>query len=355
MARTRLRVAVVGGGLGGLVAALYLVRDGHEVTVFERTPELREFGAGIVVAPNMVRLYDRLGLGAALRDCAVSLEAAWEFRRWQDGRVLFSQPMGAECERLYGTNCFVAHRGDLQQLLAAALPSGVVRAGHRCLGVDADDAGAWLTLATGDDDAAAVRSERFDAVVGADGIHSAVRAAIGARDSARFSGLCAFRCLVPAVDAPEMARRPVQTLWLGPGRHFVHYPISRGEYVNVVGIVPAGDWRDESWTAEGSIDDMRREYAGWDPRVLGLIDSATDTRRWAMFDREPLDHWTRGRVTLLGDAAHAMLPFFAQGACQATEDAAVLAARLRDVAPDGVARHCRPTRACAGRVRPGSN
>ena len=131
-----------------------------------------------------------------------------------------------------------------------------------------------------------------------------------------------------------MALRPVQTLWLGPGRHFVHYPISGGRLVNIVAIVPAGDWRTESWTAEGQIADMIQEFVGWDGRVHELITSATDTKRWALYDRQPLEQWTQRRVTLLGDAAHAMLPFFAQGAAQAIEDAVVLAACLRTAEPE---------------------
>jgi salicylate hydroxylase len=166
-------------------------------------------------------------------------------------------------------------------------------------------------------------------VVGADGIHSLVRQAIAPPAEARFSGLCAFRCLVPADKAPELALRPVQTLWIGPGRHFVHYPIRGGRLVNVVAIAPAGDWRTESWTADGQISDMVREFDGWDQRLQRLITSATDTKRWALFDRAPLDRWTQGRIGLLGDAAHAMLPFFAQGAAQAIEDAAALAGCLQ--------------------------
>ena len=164
-----------------------------------------------------------------------------------------------------------------------------------------------------------------DVAVGADGIHSVVRDHVVPTIEPRFSGLCAFRCLVPAADAPEMARRPVQTLWLGPGRHFVHYPISRGQLVNVVAIAPAGNWRTESWTDDGEVSDLLREFETWDGRLRQLIVSATETKRWALYDREPLERWTKGRITLLGDAAHAMLPFLAQGAAQATEDAAVLA------------------------------
>jgi salicylate hydroxylase len=175
-----------------------------------------------------------------------------------------------------------------------------------------------------------------DIVIGADGIHSQVREAITSKVNARFSGLCAFRCLVPAADAPEMALRPVQTLWLGPGRHFVHYPIRWGELINIVAITPAGDWRTESWTAAGEIADLAREFEGWDDRLHQLIGAATETKRWALFDRAPLENWTKGRIALLGDAAHAMLPFFAQGAAQAIEDALVLACCLRSVQSNSV-------------------
>ena len=175
-----------------------------------------------------------------------------------------------------------------------------------------------------------------DVVIGADGIHSLVREIITPKIEARFSGLCAFRCLVPAEQASEMALRPVQTLWLGPGRHFVHYPISNSRLVNIVAIVPAGNWRTESWTAEGEIEDLAKEFVGWDQRLHEMINAATDTKRWALYDRTPLEQWTQGCITLLGDAAHAMLPFFAQGAAQSIEDAAVLAACLQNANQNSV-------------------
>ncbi|MGQ0509349.1 MAG: FAD-dependent monooxygenase [Betaproteobacteria bacterium] len=329
-----LRVAIVGGGLGGLAAALFLRAAGVEASVYEQATELREVGAGIVVSPNMVRPLVRLGLAAQLPSFAVRLEEAWEFRRWQDGRVLSSQKMGDECERLYGAPCYVAHRCDLLALLQSALPAAQLYLDHRCTSVRDEGESVQLTFARRD--GAEVRVEA-DLVIGADGIHSFVRDAMWPRVEARFSGLSAFRCLVPAERAPAMALRPVQSLWLGPNRHFVHYPISAGRFVNVVAIVPAGDWRNESWTAAGEVSDMQREFAGWDARVHQLIDSATDTKRWALYDRTPLERWTLGRISLLGDAAHAMLPFFGQGAAQAVEDALVLADCLRGVGQSGVA------------------
>ncbi|MFI7132045.1 FAD-dependent monooxygenase [Nonomuraea sp. NPDC050153] len=328
-----LRVAVVGGGLGGLAAALTLRRAGVDAVVYEQAPVLREVGAGVVVAPNMVRLIGRLGLGDALARCAVWLEAAFEFRRWENGQVLYAQPMGEACERMYGANLHTAHRADLLAMFQNALPAQAVRLDHRFVALDQDDAEVRLTFAHR---AGGETKVHADAVIGADGIHSAVRPLIVTEVEPHFCHLSAFRALIPVEKAPECARRPVQSLWLGPGRHVVHYPVSGGRLVNVVAIVPAGEWLLESWTADGDLSDFAREFETWDENVRQLAAAAPSTKRWALYDRSPLERWTSGRVTLLGDAAHAMLPFFAQGAGQAIEDAAVLARCLREADRDSV-------------------
>ena len=325
-----MRIAVVGGGIGGLSAALFLRRAGlNSVTVFEQAPELLEIGAGIQVAPNAVRLLRRLGLAERLGEVGVRLEVGWEFRRWEDGRVLFSQKLGDECERMFGEPYYTVHRAHLLDMLREAVPDGTVRLGQRCVDVTQHGDEVELVFENGS-------SERTGAVVGADGIHSAVHGAILPPHPATFSGLCAYRALIPAEQAPEEARRPVTTLWLGPGRHFVHYPVSAGREINLVTANPAGDWREESWTAEGRVEDLAAEFAGWDKRVQQLIASVTETKRYAFYDREPLERWTVGRVTLLGDAAHPMMPFFAQGATQAIEDAAVVAGCLREATRETV-------------------
>ena len=314
-----MRVGIAGGGLGGLAAALFLLRAGVEdVRVFEQQSALQEIGAGIQIAPNAVRLLQRLGLSDALLEVAVPFEVPWEFRRWQDGRVLFSM---AYDEQRYGAPYLAIHRADLLQVLADALPEGVVSLGRHVTGVD----GAALRFEDG-------ASAEFDAVIGADGIHSVVRAALLGDDSPEFTGLAAYRALVPAEEAPEFARRPVCSIWLGPRKHFVHYPVSGGAQVNLVTANPAGDWREESWTAPGEVADFLAEYEGWDEGVVALIAAARETKRYAFYAREPVTRWVSGRVALLGDAAHPMLPFFAQGAGQAIEDGAVLAGCLAGAA-----------------------
>jgi salicylate hydroxylase len=316
-----LRIAVVGGGIGGLAAAAFLHRAGLSATVYEQAGEISEIGAGLVVAPNAVRLLRRLGRIELFQKTAVPLEVGWEFRRWQDGQVLFSQRMGAECERLYGEWCYTAHRADLLDTLLSAVPDPGPRLGARCVRVRRHGGQVMLSFADGS-------TATADVVIGADGTHSVVRQAVlngEAPGPPRFSGVCAYRCLVPADRAPEFALRPVQTLWLGPGHHFVHYPISAGRYVNLVAFAPAHDWRVESWTAEGRIEDLRAEFAGWDPQLTSLVAAADRTGRWALLDRDPLPRWTDGPIAVTGDAAHPMFPFLGQGAAQAIEDAAVLA------------------------------
>lgn len=318
-----LRVAVVGGGIGGLATAAFLYRAGIEATVYEQAPALTEVGAGLVVPPNAVRLLRSLGQLDRFLERAVPLQVGWEFRRWEDGRVLFSQNLGEECEQRFGEQSYVAHRADLLAAVKAAVPESQLRLGNRLAGLRRLDEGVELTFTDGSREVA-------DVVVGADGVHTTVGQFVTETGSPRFSGMCAWRSIVAAGNAPAFARRPVQTLWLGPDRHLVHYPISAGKQINIVAFGPAHDWTTESWSAEGRIEDLRAEFAGWSEDLGALLSAAERTGRWALLDRDPLPRWTDGPVALLGDAAHPMFPFFAQGAAQAMEDAAVLAGCLAD-------------------------
>jgi 2-polyprenyl-6-methoxyphenol hydroxylase-like FAD-dependent oxidoreductase len=316
-----IRVAVVGGGIGGMAAAAFLHRAGLTATVYEQTADLAEVGAGLIVAPNAARLLRRLASAVTLAQAGVVLETGWEFRRWADGAVLFAQELGKACARRYGEHTWTMHRADLLEVLRGAVPPGAVELGRRCTGVEQDADGVTLTFRTGG-------PARADVVIGADGIHSRVREHVTTASEPRPSGLCSWRSLIPASAAPEFARRPVQTLWLGHRHHLVHYPVSAGRLVNVVAFSPVAAADVESWSATGRVADLAAEFAGWDPRLRELIAAARWVGRWSVLDRAPLPRWVRGRVALLGDAAHPMLPFFAQGAGQAIEDAATLAACL---------------------------
>jgi salicylate hydroxylase len=244
-------------------------------------------------------------------------------RRWDDGRVLSSMPLGDACEARFGAPYLVLHRAALLEALRELVPRDAIRLGRRC--VAAHDDGEEVELRFD-----AAPPLRTDVLVGADGIHSTIRRAVARPAPPSFSGLAAYRCIVPGAAAPALAHRPVFTSWLGPGRHVVHYPVSPGGDVNVIAVVPARDWRTESWVAEGSTAAFAAEFAGWDPRVAQLIEGAPRAFLYALYDREPLERWAAGHIALLGDAAHPMLPFFAQGAGQAIEDAAVLARCLTD-------------------------
>lgn len=321
------RIAIVGGGIGGLAASAFLRREGITATVYEQASQLREVGAGLVAAPNMARLLRRLGVLDAFAARAVRLDVGWEFRRWRDGTVLSAEDLASACERLYGEHTYTAHRADLLDVLRSAVPDDAVRLGKRCVELTMRAQGQpVLRFADGE-------TVEPDVVIGADGIHSIVRGVITEAASATYSGICAFRALVPSERAPAFARRNAQTLWIGPDHHLVHYPVSAGRFVNLVAFAPAGDDAVESWTATATVEEFLREFKGWDPRLTALIRAAGTPGRWALLDRPPLRRWSEGAVTLLGDAAHPMFPFFAQGAAQAIEDAAVLARCLAD-APD---------------------
>lgn len=312
------KVAIVGGGIGGLSAAVLLLQQGHDVTVFEQAREIKEVGAGLVMAPNAVRLLRRMGALDRFLATAVRLEHGWEFRRWDNGTVLSVENLNTRCRELYGEHTYVSHRADLLTAIGELLPAERLRLGSRVADVAQDADGVTLSLEDGTVHTAEI-------LIGADGVHSVVRQHLVGTSPAEYSGMSAFRSLVPAEKAPAFARRPAQTLWIGPDHHLVHYPVSSGKYINLVAFAPAGEYTSESWTATVDLEEFQAEFAGWDPRLEQLIANAERPGRWALLDRAPLKQWSYGRITLLGDAAHPMFPFFAQGAAQAIEDAAVLA------------------------------
>jgi 2-polyprenyl-6-methoxyphenol hydroxylase-like FAD-dependent oxidoreductase len=313
-------IAVIGAGIGGLTAALSLRRAGFDVEVFERAGGLTEVGGGINMGPNAARILYRLGLGDGLERDAVRPIGSHQ-RRWDDGRTLQRAGLNPECDRLYGAPHLTIHRADLLAIIAAAFPKECIHLDHRLVGVAdcGDHAEAWF------DNGARVSA---DIVVGADGIHSAVRAALFGEEDPAFAHCVAYRGLVPSERIAGLGLERGNQSWLGPGAHLVHYFVSGGRLLNFVGWTEHDTWDREDWTDRATVARALAAFAGWHQQVRTIIAAAETCFIWALFDREPLPRWSIGRVTLLGDSCHPMYPFMAQGAAQAIEDGACLAACL---------------------------
>ena len=316
--RARLRVLIAGGGLGGLAAALALLRSGIDVEVYEQARELKEVGAGVQLAANGTRVLYALGVGDELK--ALSCEAQGkEIRHWQSGETWKLFDLGPASIERYGFPYFTVYRPDLLDVLAQAVrreKPDAIRLGARCTGFEQDAAGVILKTESG--------SIRGDALIGADGVHSSIRQALFGADRPQFSGVIAWRGIVPMERLPRHMARRVGSNWVGPGGHVVHYPLRAGKLMNFVGALECSDWQIESWTARGTPEELVGNFRGWHEDIQAFIRRIDAPYKWALMVRPPLERWSVGRVTLLGDAAHSMLPFLAQGAVQAIEDGYVL-------------------------------
>ncbi|HML14678.1 MAG TPA: FAD-dependent monooxygenase [Xanthobacteraceae bacterium] len=324
MARSR-TIIVAGAGIGGLTAALALIRAGFRVVVIEQAARLEETGAGIQLSPNATRILTNLGVGDHLKRSAVAPEAI-RVMRAANAREIVRIPLGREAELRYGAPYWVVHRADLQAALVEALEATsdfVLRLGSKvedyavhARGVTVQARGAFADI-----------DEHGIALLGADGLWSTLRGKLGDRAPPRFRNRTAWRALLPAAAAPPLAREAATALWLGPDAHLVHYPVKGGAMINLVAIV-ADDRRVAGWSAAGRRADLVARFSRWHKDARALVAAPPTWQRWSLYDR-PLPHpWGVGPVTLLGDAAHPMLPFLAQGGAMAIEDAAVLAACL---------------------------
>jgi salicylate hydroxylase len=337
-------VTIAGGGLGGLTAALAIRQRGLRVTVLEAAPELGEVGAGIQTAPNASRIL--LGLGLRHQLAAIRTEPLDQVRRrWRDGAIIAQLSLGERVKREFNAPYWHYHRADLHRVLLDACldaegPGPVVEVHTNAKVIDIDSADPARPVAVTED------GRRFpgDVLIGADGIRSSVRDAMGLPDTLVFSGEMAYRALIPGdkIAADPATRflldRYHSTIWYGPDRHLVHYCIRGGEFLNVVAIVPNTLDVEQTWTAPATADELVEAFAGWDDRVAAMLSKAEgDASSWALFRRRRDPVWVDGHVALLGDACHAMLPYQAQGASQAMEDAAVLAEELGGVTRDGIA------------------
>jgi salicylate hydroxylase len=316
MVKSPTNVVIVGGGIGGLFAATALIAHGLRVSVYEQARALGEIGAGVFLTPNSVRQLQRVGLGPSVEEWGARVGSESRYFR-HDGAPIAP----VQVTDTAGWNAtFGMHRADLVDILAGALPTEVVHTGHRCTGFEQDGDGARVSFANG------VVAEG-DLVIAADGIHSELRQNVVPPSRPVFSGSVSYRGVLAHALIPHWPTGAWQ-MWLGKGRHFLTFPVRAGKLINYVGFVPADEATKESWSAPGDPDVLRQEFAGWDPRIGSLLQQVQATFRWALYDREPLPIWTRGRLTLLGDAAHPMLPHLGQGANQAIEDGMALATIL---------------------------
>jgi salicylate hydroxylase len=344
-------VAIVGGGIGGLCAALALIRHGVEVAVYEQAPELKELGAGVQISSNGTRVLYALGLGPQIEKVGVVV-AGKEIRLWSTGQTWKLFDLGAVSVERYGFPYMMFHRGDLHGALLAAIRGvrpDAIRLGRKCVGVTPSADGVELQFESGERASAPL-------LIGADGVQSRVRLATFGADRPEFTGIVCWRVLVPRDRVPSGIKLDVGTNWVGPGGHVVHYPVRGGELLNLVGLLERDDWRVESWTVQGSKDEFAGDFRNWHPDIHAMIHAGDTPYKWALFSRPPMPAWTRGRVTLLGDACHAMLPMLAQGAVMALEDGMVLARCIDEygAAPEALQRYQAARRERANRAVAGS-
>jgi salicylate hydroxylase len=322
--RKSLRAAIVGGGIGGISAACSLLHRGVDVTVFEQARALGDIGAGVLLLPNGLRQLERMGLGEALAAVGAKIGASSQYYR-ADGTVVGSI---VTTDSTGWNGVYGMHRADLLNALAAKLPPETIRIGHRCVGIDQTADSAQLQFAHGD-------GFEADVVIAADGIHSTLQKYVVEPAPPEYSGVRAYRGLIPREKLPGWPEA-AHMVWMGEGKHFIAYPVRSGRLLNYVGFVPTENETIESWSATGEVEELLASFDGWDPRIGRLLEAVGSCYWWGLYDRRPLASWISGRLVLLGDAAHAMLPHLGQGANQAIEDGVALAVLLEGRDPDEV-------------------
>ena len=319
-----MKALIVGGGIGGLSAALCLQRLGWSTTVLEQASSLDEVGAGLQISPNGCRILQQLGVMPALRAKAF-LPQALEMRWGRSGRQIFEIPLQQNAEKRWDGPYLHLHRADLQDVLRQRLqelPNTELRTNARVLGYSQDDQGVRIEI----EHAQALQG---DLLIGADGVHSAMRHQMLGPSPAHFTGNVAWRAVVPMDRLGSLRPPPTACVWVGDGRHAVTYRLRGGTLANFVGVVEHEQWGKESWMQQGRRTEALADFSGWHPCIRRIIERASQHYRWALYDRPPFECWSEGRAVLLGDACHPMLPFLAQGAVMAIEDAWELSEQLR--------------------------
>jgi len=319
------RIAIVGAGLGGLAAAIALRRQGFEVQVYEQAAELAEFGAGINISPNSVKFFRAAGLADKLH--AISSEpAGLTWRDWDSGEIYNCLPF-EDFETRYGDKYYVVHRSDLHRLLSEAVPHACIQLGKRCATVESRNGTAGLSFTDG-------TSAEADVVVGCDGIRSAVRASLFGGEGPHYAGTMCWRALAPASALPGNYHDHYVNQWSGDGGFVISYYVRQGEFINFVCVRQQPGWTEQSWSVPSNVDELLAAFPHAGEKLRRMMGAATSCSKWGQFTGEHAAQWTKDRVTLLGDSAHAMLATFGQGANMAFEDAYVLAQWLRASADD---------------------
>lgn len=314
-----MKIGIIGGGIGGTAAAYALLSKGHDVTIFEQAPAFGEVGAGVQMTPNAVKAIKGLGLYETFLESGFFPKAIVG-RNWETARENFRIDLGAEFQAHYDAPYIHIHRADLLDLFAKQLPPERCRFGVKCTGVELTESGARAMF----DDSSTFEA---DLIIGADGVRSVVRGALFGTGDLRWTGHQCYRALVPTGGVVDYVN-PDSTFWMGPNAHVVTYYVKGGEMVNIVAVTEASEWVDESWSTRASREDMLSDFAGWHPDLAELFANVEEVYNWGLFDRDPMGSWTKGAVTLLGDACHPMLPFLSQGAAMAIEDGYILGEAL---------------------------
>ncbi|RMF38381.1 MAG: FAD-dependent oxidoreductase [Alphaproteobacteria bacterium] len=315
-------VLIVGGGIGGLTAALALARTGHEVRLFERAPEFSEVGAGLQLGPNAMKVLAALGVAEQVAEAGFSPRAA-VIRLGSSGLKVFEMALGEAARRRWGAPYVQIHRADLVTILAEAAAAAGAELNSGCAaGKFRAHVEVTLELADGS------RAEGA-ALIGADGLGSGIQAQLFGPEAPRFTGQVCWRATLPTNALPPGTVAPDATIWTGPGAHLVAYYLRGGRMINIVAVTERSDWRREGWAEPGDPQALRAAFAGWHSAIRTMLEAVERCTLWALHDRPVLPEWGRGPVTLLGDACHPMLPFLAQGAAMAIEDAWVLARCLQ--------------------------
>lgn len=315
-----MQAIIAGGGIGGLSAAICLAQKGCHICLLEQAREISEIGAGIQISPNGVRLLEKMGVMPKLEKSLFEPEAI-EMRDGISNRVIFNITMKAIARKRWGARYIQIHRADLIAALVERLQElqpDAVRTNAKLTSYEQKEKSVNVHLENGE-------TVSGDFLIGADGIHSAIREQMLGPDAPRFTGNAAWRATLPVELLGEDAPPPYGCIWAGPGKHAVTTRIKGGSYVNFVGVVEQESWQEEGWRLSGTQEQAMHDFGGWNSTIDKILSSAPELHRWALFDRAPLPKWSDGHVALLGDAAHPMLPSMAQAGVQAIEDAYVLA------------------------------